>query len=149
MYYLDLTKCALFTPYRSSSIETAHLCQILEQSDNYSWRYCISKNWGIQKVLSRMQCGCLSSHWQFVACTFRIWCFIPVMVSNLKEIGQLFMKILHFEDLADTESVVTNSGVLVLWECQVSIATYLRGYLPSYKVVLQCNGNWQCYATLK
>ena len=30
---------------------------------------CISKNWGIQKVLSWIQFGCLSSHWQFVVCT--------------------------------------------------------------------------------
>ena len=27
-----------------------HLCaKFLDQSDHYSWRYCISKNWGIQK----------------------------------------------------------------------------------------------------
>ena len=31
------------------------LFQILKQSDNWSWRYCISKIWGIQKVSSRMQ----------------------------------------------------------------------------------------------
>ena len=46
-----------------------------------------------------------------------------------------------FEYLGDTESVVTNAVVLVLGERQISIATYLRGYLPSYKVVLQCIGN--------
>ena len=62
-------------------------------------------------------------------------------VSNIKAIGQLVMKILHFEDLWDTESVVTNAVVLVLGECQISIKTYLRGYLPSYEVVLQCIGN--------
>ena len=32
-------------------------------------------------------------------------------------------------------------------ECQMSIATYLRGYLPSYQVILQCIWNW--HATLK
>ena len=35
------------------------------------------------------------------------------------------MKILHFEDLGHTESVVTNALVLVLGECQISVATYL------------------------
>ena len=35
------------------------------------------------------------------------------------------MKILHFEDLGDTESVVTNAVVLVLGECQISMATYV------------------------
>ena len=34
------------------------------------------------------------------------------------------MKILHCEDLAATESVVTNDVVLVLGECQISMATY-------------------------
>ena len=62
-------------------------------------------------------------------------------VSNFKAIGQLVMEILHFVDLGDTVSVVTNAVVLVLGECQISMATYLRGYLPSYKVVLQCIGN--------
>ena len=46
------------------------------------------------------------------------------------------MDILHFEDLGDTESAVTNAVVPVLGECQMSMATYLRGYLPSYKVAL-------------
>ena len=30
------------------------LYQILKQSDNWLWRYCISKIWGIQNVLSRI-----------------------------------------------------------------------------------------------
>ena len=51
------------------------------------------------------------------------------------------MDILHFEDLGDTESVVTNAVVLVLGDGKISMATCLRGYLPPYKVVLQCNGN--------
>ena len=39
--------CVPYSPYiyMHSSIEIA---QILEQSDHYSWRYCISKIWGIQ-----------------------------------------------------------------------------------------------------
>ena len=53
-----LTICAIFTLHRYSAIETAPLCEMLEQSDNYSWRYYISKNWEIQKVLSRMQFWC-------------------------------------------------------------------------------------------
>ena len=44
----DFTICAIFTLYIHSSIETAHLCKILEQSDYYSPIYCISKIWGIQ-----------------------------------------------------------------------------------------------------
>ena len=45
----DFTICAtIFTLYMHSSIETAPPCKMLEQSDHYSWRYCISKIWGIQ-----------------------------------------------------------------------------------------------------
>ena len=49
----ELTIWAIFTlqslhrGHRYSSIETAPLSKMLEQSDNYSWRYCISKNWKI------------------------------------------------------------------------------------------------------
>ena len=42
----------------------------------------------------------------------------------------------HTEE--DTEYVVTNAVVLVFGECQIVIETYLRGYLPSYKVALHC-----------
>ena len=35
------------------------------------------------------------------------------------------MEILHFKDLGDTASVVTNAVVLVLGECQISIPTNL------------------------
>ena len=45
------------------------------------------------------------------------------------------------EDFGDTESLITNAVVLVLAECHISMAKYLRGYLPSYKIVLQCIGN--------
>ena len=119
----DLTKCAIFTLDRYSSIETAHLCKIVEQSDNYSWRYCVSKNWGIHKVLSRMQFGCLSSHWQFLVCTF--W------------------KCRH-------ECSWSSAWKMLNFNGNVPFSTSnFNGYLPSYKVVLQCIGNWQCYATLK
>ena len=37
------------------------------------------------------------------------------------------MEILLFEDLGDTESVVTNAVVLVLADCQISMATCLSG----------------------
>ena len=45
----DFTMCAIFTLYVYSTIEIAPLCNILEQLDHYSWRYCISNNWGIQR----------------------------------------------------------------------------------------------------
>ena len=38
---LDLTICTQFT--HNSSIETASLCKILEESDKYFWIYCVSK----------------------------------------------------------------------------------------------------------
>ena len=48
-YIYHIYICAIFTLHMYSSIETAPLCKLLEQSDHYSWRYYISKNWGIQK----------------------------------------------------------------------------------------------------
>ena len=61
------------------------------------------------------------------------------------------MEILHFKEFDDAESVDTNAVWMfslviggyrasfgwkqLSWECQISIATYLRGYLPSYQVV--------------
>ena len=36
----DLIICVLVIPYMYSSIETAPLCKMIEQSDNYSWIYC-------------------------------------------------------------------------------------------------------------
>ena len=36
----DLNICAIFNLDMYYSIEAAPLCQILEQSDNYSWREC-------------------------------------------------------------------------------------------------------------
>ena len=46
---------------------------------------------------------------------------------NFKAIGQLVMEILHLKDFGHTESVITNAVVLVLGECKMSKATYLRG----------------------
>ena len=44
-------------------------------------------------------------------------------------------EILHFEDLGVTECRLTaNAVVLVLGEYQISIATYLGGYLLSYTI---------------
>ena len=43
-----IPSASLVTLYMHSSIETAPLCKIVEQSDHYSWRYCILKIWGIQ-----------------------------------------------------------------------------------------------------
>ena len=90
-----------------------------------------------------MQFGCLSSHWKLFVCTV----FTPVY--NFKAIGQLVMEILHFEDLGDTENVVTNTVVLVSGKCHIQWQRTSGGYRPSCKVVLQYIGNWQCYATLK
>ena len=48
----------------------------------------------------------------------------------------------------DTERrLAAKRVVLKCWECYISIATYLRGHLPSYQVVLQCIWNW--HATFK
>ena len=66
---------------------------------------------------------------------------LPMYTYIFKAIGQFAMDILHLKDLGDIESVVTNAVVRVLGEIQISIATYLRGYLPSYKIVLHCIGN--------
>ena len=55
------------------------------------------------------------------------------------------MEILHFEDLGDTSVVsecslgvnlviAVNAVVLVIGGYQISIAKYLRGYLPLYKI---------------
>ena len=44
------------------------------------------------------------------------------------------MEILHFEDLGDTECRLPANAVLVVGEYQILRATYLRGYLPSYKI---------------
>ena len=43
---------ATFTLYMDSSIDSASLFNIFEQSDHYAWRYCISKIWRIQRCLS-------------------------------------------------------------------------------------------------
>ena len=51
------------------------------------------------------------------------------------------MDILHFDDLGDTESVVTNAVVLVLGEVKLKWQRTSVGYLPSYKIVLHCIGN--------
>ena len=79
-------------------IETTHLCKILEQSDNYSWRYCVSRIEGYRKCCHECSLGDYLVIDNFV-CTF--WCFTPV--SSFKAIGQLGMGILHFEDFGDTE----------------------------------------------
>ena len=51
------------------------------------------------------------------------------------------MEILHLKDLGDPENVVANAVVRVQGECQFSMATSLRGYLPPYTVVVQCIEN--------
>ena len=44
----------------------------------------------------------------------------------------------NFRAIGNTKSVMTNAVVLVLGECHILVARYLRGYLPSYKFGLQC-----------
>ena len=68
---------------------------------------------------------------------------------NFKAIWQLVIEILHLQTLRNTKSVITNAVVLVIGECHILVARYLRGYLPSYKFGLQCILNSQCYAPLK
>ena len=46
------------------------LCQIVEQSDNYFWSYCIFKN-GDTKSVVLNALECLSGHWQIM--TFSYW----------------------------------------------------------------------------
>ena len=61
----DFTMCIIFTLYTYSSIETAPLCKILEQSDHYSWRYCISKIWGIRVSFGcERSCSSIKFQWQ-------------------------------------------------------------------------------------
>ena len=63
--------------------------------------------------------------------------FTPV--SKLKAIGRLVMDILHFKDLGDTASVVTNTVVLVLPKCQISIPTYTIPVLQTLCDVMVSN----------
>ena len=46
------------------------LCQIVEQSDNYFWNYCIFKN-GDTKSVVLNALECLSGHWHIM--TFSYW----------------------------------------------------------------------------
>ena len=55
-YFGIFALIAIVNLYMYSSIKTAPLCKILEQSDHYSWRYCISKTWGY-KCHQRNQFG--------------------------------------------------------------------------------------------
>ena len=63
---------------------------------------------------SRMQCGV---YLVIDNCVYVPSDALP-LYTNFKAIEQLVMEILHFEDLGDTESVVTNAVVLVLGECK-------------------------------
>ena len=94
------------------------------------WRYCISKNWGIQKCHHEWRLGVnlVIDNIVYVASD-------TASVYNLNAIGSLLMEILHFEDLGDTECrLAANAVVLVIGEQQISIATTSGGYLPSCKI---------------
>ena len=72
-----------------SSIETASLCKILEQSDHYSWRYCISKNWGIQKCHHKRSLATLGVNLVIDKCFYLASAKFRYFTSvyNLKAIG--------------------------------------------------------------
>ena len=96
----DFTICAIFTLYMHSSIETAPLCKTLEQLDHYSWRYCISKIWGIQDSSPLYKIWKQSDHYLWRYCIWRFGGYECRLAAN--------------------------TVVLVLGG-QISIATYLRG----------------------
>ena len=80
-----------------SSIEIAHLCKILEQSDKEknAWRYCISKNWRIQK--SRHECS--------LGVNLVMFLYVVSDTSPLYKLENnrtIILEILHFQDLGDT-----------------------------------------------
>ena len=139
--------CVPYSPsiqLRYSSIDTALLCKILEKSDNYSWRYCI------QRIGEYRNCRHKCSLGVYLVIDNLLYMYVPSDALPLYQIlKQSVMEILHLKDLRDAYSVVMNAVVLVPGGCQIPMAMYLRGYLPICKVVLQCVGNWQCYATLK
>ena len=63
-------------------------------------------------------------------------------MQNFRAIGQLFMEILHFKELADTESVVTNAVYLVI--ANLVYASY--DALPLYQILKQSdNCLWRYY----
>ena len=53
----DFTICAIFTLYMHSSMETAPLCKILEQSDQYSWEILHFEDLGDTSVVSECSLG--------------------------------------------------------------------------------------------
>ena len=127
-----------------SSIETAPPCKLLEQSDHYSWRYYISKNWGIQKCRHECSLGINLIIDNFFVCIF--WYFTPVL--NFKTIGQLLMEILHLKYLGDTKvsSTKYSLGVNLVIDnfCYVASDTS-----PLYQIWKQSNHYLWRYCILK
>ena len=96
---------------------------------------------GIHKV-SRMEFGCLSSHCHF----WYVSSDILPLYQILKQSDNWFYGDIAFKRF--------EGYIRCRHECSCSRAQRMSnqrtsgGYLPSYKVVLQCIGNLQCYAIL-
>ena len=138
-----MTICAIFTLDRYSSIETAPLCKILEHRTIMHGDIAFQRIGGYIKCCHECSLG--------VYLVIDNYLYVP---SDALPLYNILNRTIGYGDIAfqrfeDIESVVTNVVVLVLGECQISMATYLRGYLPSCKVILQYIWNWQRYATSK
>ena len=119
----DFTICHIHQVYMHSSIETAPLCNILEQSDHYSWRHCILKICRDTSVVSECSLS------------------VNLVIDNIC----MYLQILHLCIKFESNQTITygdiafwrfgrcecrlaaNAVVLVLGGYQISIATYLRG----------------------
>ena len=107
--------------------DTSPLYKIWKQSDHYLWRYCILKIWGIS-VVSECSLGdnLVIDNFLYVASgtspPYKIWKQLDHYLCRY-----CILKIWGIR-------VSFGSVVLVLGEYQISIAKYLRGYLPTYKI---------------
>ena len=108
---------------------------------NYSLTNCISKNWGIQKVLSQMQFMCLSSHWQFCVCTFRCLPLYQIVKQSDNWLWRYCIS--KIWGGGGTASVVTNA--VALGPRRVAKFKYQRTNVPLGDI----NPTIKWYATLK
>ena len=101
--------------------------QILEQSDHYLWRYCISKIWGDTSVVSECSLGVnlvIDNYFDVASDTLPLY-------TILKQ-SDHYLRILHFEDLGDTSVVSECSlGVNLVIENCFDVAS---DTLPLYKI---------------
>ena len=54
-----------------------------------------------------------------------------------RAIGQLFMDILHFKELGDTEIVVTNAVLVFIWSLTIVCMDRPSDALPLFKILKQ------------